>query len=218
MAQNSIIKKIDNLLLQDYLNKSPYLIQIDMSSKYIKCYIIDDKELIVFSTLLNEGFVYPDYVSIVNTYYGMEKPQPYKLHEDVDEADYENMDKKIDFFINTLERELNFNIDLQNNEPIYFKNLTTAILKYGRKKAKKNLYLPIYLFIMEKMRQFINGRWSIFLNAIGVPPSHFLVVRDKDNKFYMLYQLEEALSSRKYFDIEFLINVSIIGYSPISRK
>ena len=164
MNQDYSIKTVKNLLNEIEERKGIYLYQDEFNRSMI--YELPDKQIILLPTIGIKGIVFKNIELMKeNTKFGVplieEHPNPFQ--KDIDKlSDLEKLEKHIPYYLQYLSEELNIELDIVNESPEYFSLLSNKINKYGCQKAYDNLFIPIGIFIGEKLRKRNMGTWILY--------------------------------------------------------
>jgi hypothetical protein len=206
--------EIEKKVVEEYINKYSGIKDNQFQDKYFEYYVLNNRNIIIYSTLLRKGLVYPDFLPFKQMY----NPNVWKDRYQDDIENYIKMDEKLKDYIEVLNKKLKIEIDIENNSTEYFKFLSGKITEFGLLKASKEIYIPLNVYLGEKIRQRVNGEWCLEIVNIGLVSTHMPIIKSGKDKYYTGFLLE-SLTTNNDLHLESLILInSSKGLGDIDAK
>ncbi|MEZ5041080.1 MAG: hypothetical protein R2828_14375 [Saprospiraceae bacterium] len=120
-------------------------------------------------------------------------------------------------FITVLADKLNRKIEVCSNKA-YLMELNKDIMKYGKRKAEKDLYIEIGVYLCCVLKKIVRGIWGFQEYNVNTPYNFFIpVIKDEAGIEYQCWKkIAESFYENRRFDlVEFLkwssiyVNVSV---------
>gem|GEM_PF-5677887 len=178
----------------------------------IKYYILNDDRIIIYSDLIKKGHMYPASDPFVKSY----NPSFVELNplmKDIKPEHFLSMDKYVDSYLSQLEDILDFKIEIANNDSLYLQKLSNKITAYTKEQGYKKIFIPLFVYLGEKIRQHSHGVWTLELVVRSNLSNHEVILVDATGKKIKYYsgELQDWLESEYGFSVSFVISRSIKG-------
>ena len=196
--------KIDNKKLFKLIKENDGVLSKSFYDEYIDYYKLNDNRIIIFSEVVNTGFVYPDYDYFKNIY----KPDAYvNIFENI--LAYKAMDNDyIQEQLKSLEKKLNIQLFQKYDNKTIIK-LSENINKYGKAKIYNSYLEPLFIYLGEVIRVMINGKWNLKLTVTGfVSYLDPIIISEKGHEYKPVYLNKEFRNSND-IDLLYIINESV---------
>lgn len=184
-----------------------------VQEKDISYFIMPDEKIIIYSGLIKKGFLYPAAEPFVRGY-NPSFVEFNPLLENMELGHFLLMDKHLASYLAKLESMLDFKIEIDNDDGEYLNRLSKTVTKYKKKSGHKELFIPLFVYLGEKIKQKVKGIWTVDL-IVGMNICYHQVAimdhtAEKKKKYYPAH-LQKALESKYEVDLEWLISANLIG-------
>ncbi len=177
----------------------------------IKYYILNDHRIIIYSELIKKGYMYPaDYPFIESYNPSIVEHSP--LVKDLQPEHFISMDKHLGGYLSDLGDILDFKIEIDNDDPQYLKQLSGRIAAYRKKNGHKKIFIPLFVYLGEKIRRECQGIWTLKLFIMTGASFHDVLLVDglgREVKYYT-GDLQEWLENKYESEINVSTTVSYV--------
>lgn len=205
------IKPVDELAeMRNKLN-AQFVYQDEESLAHI--YKLQDGRMILFPAIGKDGLIFENENKLKNALskggipLNEETQNPFQINRER----IKNFENNIDYFLKIMSDTLNINIDVNNDDALYYEEINKHIKSLGYEKAYNSLFIPIGVFVGEKIRKRTASEWGL-KKEYGYNPYYIPELSTSDKVYYPWYKLAHMLLERKKFDLENYISLVSIGF------
>jgi hypothetical protein len=198
MSQDYSVKKA-KILLDEIRQKNGVMLYQDKFNRSF-IYQLPDCQIILIPAIGVKGIIFRNLESMKeHTKFGIpiEEEHPNPFQQNVDKLS--NIEEHVPYYLEYLSKELGIELDLSNESPTYFALLSDNINKYGLQKSFKHLFIPLGIFVGEKLRKKNIGDWGL-VKKYGYNPYFEPIIKQGTSVFHPWYGLAKMLLYKRYFN------------------
>ena len=205
------IKPVDDLIEIRNKQNAQFVYQDEESLAHI--YKLQDGRMILLPAIGKDGLVFEsernlkEVLSHGNIPLKEDDPNPFQI----DRERIKNFESNIDYFLKMMSDTLDININVSNDDTLYYKEISKRIRDFGYEKAYNTLFIPIGIFVGEKIKKKTLSQWGL-KKEYGYNPYYIPELTTSDRVYYPWYKLADMLLERKKFDLQTHITLASIGF------
>jgi hypothetical protein len=205
------IKTVDELFDIIEKDKASMLYQNENNLSLI--YKLKDGKMILVPAIGSKGLIFEnerkldELVSKGDIPLEEDDPNPFQINKEK----IKNLSENVNYYLKILSDTLGIKIEINNDDSTYYDEINKRIKAIGYDKTYNTLYIPLGIFVGEKIKRQTGAEWQL-IKKFGYNPYYEPALVTSNKKYFPWYKLADMLLERKKFDFKYYFAMASDGF------